>query len=147
MISVEDFHAAVKSGNIATITAMINENPQLVDSQSVSDAKKQFPLHIAAQYGLPRVTELLLENGAFPDTKDARLGATPLGWAAFFGRAEVAGILLDKGADPSARNIHGVTPLTCALAGAEGKWLEASDADLEDWEDTAAIIRQHGGQL
>ena len=76
---------------------------------------------------------------------DAENDAIALGWAAFFGRPDVVAVLLQAGSDPSQRNKHGLTPLGCAVGGAQGKWRQFSNAALEDWGRAADIIRGSGG--
>ncbi len=58
----------------------------------------QMPLHIAAEKGLPIVTELLLEHGAKINAKDSK-GNTPLHTAVMSGRTQVAGFLIKRGAE------------------------------------------------
>ena len=87
----------------------------------------------------------LIECGADISLLDAENGAVPLSWAAFFGRPEVARVLLEAGSEPSQRNTHGLTPLGCAVGGAQGKWRQFSDATVEDWQRATDIVRTHGG--
>jgi ankyrin repeat protein len=50
-------------------------------------------LHNAAINGHRAMIELLLERGADPTIKDAKIGALPAGWAAHAGRTEIAKLL------------------------------------------------------
>ena len=70
--------------------------------------------------------------------------AIALGWAGFFGRPDVVRVLLDADSEPSQRNKHGLTPLGCALGGAQGRWQKFSNATLEDWRKCADFIRARG---
>jgi hypothetical protein len=60
--------------------------------------------------------------------------------AAFFGRPEVTKLLLEAGSDPAQHNKHGLTPLACALGGAEGQWKRFSNASLEDWRRCVQLL-------
>jgi len=105
----------------------------LANSVSVTDARGTYPLHVAAEFGQPSAARLLIAYGADVSRRDAENDAIPLGWAAFFGRPEVVVVLLQAGSDPSQRNKNGLTPLGCAVGGAEGRWRKFSNATLEDW--------------
>lgn len=88
---------------------------------------------------------LLLDYGADVNLLDLENDSIPLCWAAFFGRPQVTEILLKAGSQSSQRNKHGLTPLGCALGGTRGQWQRFSNATLDDWRETAEIIRAHGG--
>ena len=94
---------------------------------------------------LPAIQALLaanprLEHGADVKLLDSENDAIALSWAAFFGRPEVTQVLLDAGSDPGQRNKHGLTPLACALGGAEGQWKRFSNASLEDWRRCVQLL-------
>jgi ankyrin repeat protein len=105
-----------------------------------------YPLHVAAEFGKAEAARVLIGYGADPSLLDGENDATALGWAAFFGRPLVVEVLLKGGADPSHRNKHGLTPLDCALRGAEGTWAKFSDATVEDWRRAAEMISAAGGK-
>lgn len=88
---------------------------------------------------------MLLDYGADVSLLDSENDAIALGWAALFGRPEVVAVLLEAGSEPSQRNKHGLTPLGCAVGGAQGRWKRFSSASLEDWGKSAEAIRSHGG--
>jgi len=80
------------------------------------------PLHFAAKYGHRTIAELLIENGAKIDEKNAQ-NWTPLHYAALGGHTDIATLLLDNGAhidkrasmmprDPQSQ--EGFAPLHCA---------------------------------
>jgi hypothetical protein len=74
-------------------------------------------VHLAAYFGLEKVTTTLLKNGYDLDPKDSN-GRTPLWWAAKDGHEAVVRLLLVKdGVDPDSKdNIWGQTPLSWAAA-------------------------------
>jgi len=59
---------------------------------------------------------------------------TPLHYAAYSSQKEVAELLIDKGADVNAKDKNGKTPLDWAV-----------DSPYSD-EETAALLRKHGGK-
>ena len=104
-----------------------------------------YPLHVAAEFGQAAAARVLVEHGADVALLDSENQAIALCWAAFFGRPAVVAVLLEAGSAPSQRNVHGLTPLGCAVGGAQGRWQQFSDATLADWQRAADIIRAHGG--
>jgi len=60
-----------------------------------------------------RVTQLLIERGANPNTRDSG-GSTPLHYASKYGRIEVARVLIEHGASVKVENNDGKTPLDVA---------------------------------
>jgi ankyrin repeat protein len=145
MSTVMMLHDAVKRGDLESIRALLNQDSRLVNSPSETDPRQTYPLHVAAEFGQAAATRILLEYGADVSLLDDENNAIALCWAAFFGRPEVAAVLLDAGSDPTQRNKHGLTPLGCAIGGAEGRWRQFSDATLSDWQRASEIIRAHGG--
>jgi len=145
MSKVIELHSTVKHGDLAGIKTLLNENRELANSRSETDARGIYPLHVAAEFGQGDAARLLLEYGADVSLLDSENDAIALGWAAFFGRPEVVAVLLEAGSEPSQRNKNGLTPLGCAVGGSEGRWKQFSDAALSDWQKAAEIIRDHGG--
>jgi ankyrin repeat protein len=142
---VTDLHAAVKRGDLPAMRRLLEADPALASARSESDARGTFPLHVAAEAGHEGAARLLLEYGADVSALDLENDATALCWAAFFGRPQVVWVLLAAGSAPSQRNKHGLTPLGCALGGAQGQWRKFSNATLEDWAKAAELIRSKGG--
>jgi ankyrin repeat protein len=143
--SVTKLHDAVKHGDLARVKALLEENRDLANSRSETDARGTTPLHVAAEYGQAGAARMLLEYGADVSLLDSENDSIALCWAAFFGRPEVVEVLLDAGSDPSQRNKHGLTPLGCAVGGTQGRWEQFSDASLDDWRKSAEAIRSYGG--
>lgn len=74
------------------------------------------PLIAATGAGNLAVANLLLSEGANPNTRSDTDGQTALGMAASDGRLAEAQILLRSGADPNVRAVHGEPPLLLAVA-------------------------------
>jgi ankyrin repeat protein len=147
MSNVTALHDAVKRGDLARLRALLDEDRRLANSRSETDQRGVYPLHVAAEFGQAAAAKLLSEYGADVSLLDTENDAIALCWAAFFGRPDVVAVLLAAGSEPSQRNKHGLTPLGCAIGGAEGKWRQFSDATLADWQSAADIIRARGGKL
>ncbi len=145
MSKVKELHEAIKRGHTASIKAILDEERALANSVSLADPRGTYPLHVAAEFGQAVAARILLEYGADLSLRDAENDAIALCWAAFFGRPEVAKVLLEAGSEPSQRNKHGLTPLGCAVGGAQGRWRQFSNATIEDWQCAADIIRTYGG--
>jgi ankyrin repeat protein len=141
MSSVNDLHAAVRRGELAAIADLLKESPRLANARSETDPRGTYPLHVAAEFGQAEAAKLLLEHGADVALLDAENDAIPLSWAAFFGRPEVTRVLLEAASDPKQRNKHGLTPLDCALGGAQGQWQRFSNASLEDWRRCVELLQ------
>jgi len=145
MSNVIKLHDAVKRGDLVSIKALVEENQDLANSRSETDARGTYPLHVAAEFGQPGAARALLKYGADVSLLDSENEAIALGWAAFFGRPEVVAVLLEAGSEPSQRNKHGLTPLGCAVGGTQGRWKQFSNATVEEWQRAAEIVRSYGG--
>jgi ankyrin repeat protein len=146
MSRVTRLHDAVRRGDIEAIGSLLRNDPSLANTVSQTDPRLTYPLHVAAEFGQAEAAKVLIARGADPSLVDGENDATALGWAAFFGRPRVVEVLLEAGAEPSQRNKHGLTPLDCALRGAEGEWAKFSDATVEDWRRAAKLISAAGGK-
>jgi len=122
MSNVTKLHDAVKRGDLVSVKGLLDENRDLANSRSKTDARGTTPLHVAAEFGQGGAARVLLEYGADVSLLDSENDAIALGWAAFFGRPEVVTVLLEAGSEPSQRNKHGLTPLGCAVGGTQGRW-------------------------
>lgn len=139
------FHEAARTRDLATLKAMLKDNPDLVFTK-YRDGKT--PLHWAAWWGHKDVAELLLANkadvnaradtyGNSPDSGNTPLHTTVSAAASDYswvkeGHKDVGELLLAHGADVNAENSHGWTPLYRA-AGRNSA--------------VAEFLRQHGGQV
>jgi ankyrin repeat protein len=142
MSAVTDLHAAVKRGDLEAIKRLLRDQPRLANGRSETDPRGTYPLHVAAESGQAQAAQVLLEHGADISLLDVENDAIALSWAAFFGRPEVTRILLEAGSDPQQRNKHGLTPLDCALGGAQGQWQRFSNASLEDWHRCVELLQR-----
>jgi ankyrin repeat protein len=137
-------HAAVKRGDLPALRQLLESDPSLANARSESDPRGAFPLHVAAEFNQAGAARLLLEYGADVSARELENDAIALGWAAFFGRPEVVAVLLNASSDKNQRNRHGLTPLGCAVGGAQGRWRQFSDASPEDWQRAAELLRKRG---
>jgi ankyrin repeat protein len=142
MSAVTDLHAAVRQGNLGVLRSLLKEHSDLANARSETDARGSFPLHVAAENGQAAAARLLLEHGADVSLLDLENDANALCWAAFFGRPELTKVLLDAGSDTQRPNKHGLTPLDCALGGAQGQWQRFSNASLEDWRRCVELLQR-----
>lgn len=156
MAEVNEFFAAIESGDVSCVRALLGRQPELLKAASPEGASPSLAAlyaghaHLADELAAQLGDLSVFEAAAFDDTE--RLGElmladravieswSPDGWqplhlAAFFGRAEAARALLDADApvtEPS-RNELAVQPLHAAAAGQHSElvWiLIASDAPV-----------------
>lgn len=111
--STKPIYDAARTGDVATLNALIAANPALVNAKNSIHRTALFD---AAAYGKVDAVKLLLSKGAavnfdvHPDAEGDDPGCTPLLLAAENGHLEVARLLLNKGANVNAR--HLTTPST-----------------------------------
>eukprot|EP00929_Paragymnodinium_shiwhaense_P073863 TRINITY_DN37746_c0_g1_i1.p1 TRINITY_DN37746_c0_g1~~TRINITY_DN37746_c0_g1_i1.p1 ORF type:complete len:521 (-),score=158.47 TRINITY_DN37746_c0_g1_i1:78-1607(-) len=72
----------------------------------LQDHQLNTPVSEAACYGESEIVELLLENGAHPNSQNDQ-GRTPIWRATYNGHAEVVKLLLEKGGDPAIESKDG----------------------------------------
>ncbi len=105
-----DIHYAVVSGDIETVTRLLDEDPSLIE---LPDGDGSLPLHTAAYYGDLDMTRLLIERGAEIDAGDND-NSTPLISAALRGHLEIARLLVEQGASVSHHDNYGNSPMMSA---------------------------------
>jgi len=139
MTTMQDFLAAIKAGNIAEVTRLLDVEPALVNAR---DEQGLSVVLTAAYYQEPGIARLLVQRGAALSVFEACAvgelsrvqalveqqpnlinayapdGFQPLGLAAFFGQAGIVEYLLQKGAavNSPSRNAMRVMPLHSAIA-------------------------------
>jgi ankyrin repeat protein len=111
------FHAATKDGNLALVEFLLEDGIGV----DVKNADGRTALSIAAEQGSDPIVRKLLEHGADPALKSAKISdswtnkfrgeRTPLHWAAYNGHVGCTKLLLDHGADPDSRNYSRRTPI------------------------------------
>lgn len=113
--SLEPFRlafAAIEAENDETLAALMKQHPSLAQSSGTNGNRL---LHFAVNHDNPRLTGLLLEAGADPDTANDK-GSTPLTQAAYRGKVWAIEQLLAEGASVDAEAYgDGGTPLAFAL--------------------------------
>ena len=142
---VTDLHNAVKRGDLARMEELLHAHPALANQRSETDRRGTFALHVAAEFGQASAARKLLDHGADVSLLDLENDSIALCWAAFFGRPQIVDALLAAKSDPNQRNKHGLTPLGCAVGGAQGRWRQFSNATLADCRVCADSIRRAGG--
>ena len=136
------FHASTE-GNIASISFLLQDNPDIINSK---DDKGQTPLILACWKGQVKTVDYLLSKGSDPNAKtvigstaamyacesdcvDAlnllkahgadfkaknSTGSTALSYAALRNSSKAAQFLIDNGVDINDADANGATPLFCA---------------------------------
>jgi ankyrin repeat protein len=119
-----EINEAIKKGNFAKVSSLIESNPELLKSQSWWG--RETLLHQAVGFGKADIVSLLLSKGASVHAKD-RKGRTPLD--ALFRlddsvAVSIAELLLDKGANVNEAANGGTTPLHSASIQKQGSLAE-----------------------
>lgn len=110
MIDKFPLHTAIQFNSITLVC-----NALKISDPNKADGSGTRPLHLAAIIDNPKITMLLIEEGANPNYPNNK-NATPLHVAAQLGNFEVTKVLLAKGADFNIRNKAGSTPLDLAIS-------------------------------
>ncbi|KAI3823769.1 hypothetical protein L1987_05210 [Smallanthus sonchifolius] len=111
--SMQDIHAAARSGDLVAVQTIISSNPLSINSR---DKHSRTPLHLAAWAGQTQVVNILCKNKA--DTGAAAMddmGAVH--FAAQKGHLEVVRTLVSSGVSVKSTNRKGMTPLHYAVQG------------------------------
>ena len=102
---------AATRGNTTEVQQLLDLG---VDPNKARDLLGFTALHLAANYGHPCATKVLLKYNAHPDAKD-NVETTPLHYATIYGHSAVVKELLEHGAHPDAKDNVGATPLHYAV--------------------------------
>jgi len=110
----------------------------LIDAQKKKDPELRnigAALHMAARYGALKNVQILLENGANPNSKSLE-GLTPLHEAAKEGRKPVVEYLLSKKVEVNPKDKDGYTPID---------WAEAMGVG-STFPEVAKVLAKAGGK-
>mgnify|MGYP000932808922 CR=1 FL=1 len=110
--AVLTIHQAAALGDAKALRHLLAQEP---DAARRRDARRNTPLHRAAERGQAEAVSLLLAAGADPNAQ-ADDGEAPLHRAARGGHREAAAVLLGAGADASLRSHRGESALFAACA-------------------------------
>lgn len=84
-----DYFAAIKSGDLDTVSGWLERDPALIELRDDAGATA---LHYAAFNGDRKLVRLLVDKGAKVNSPDDEFGATATGWAIEYLR-ELGGVL------------------------------------------------------
>ena len=134
-------HLAAANGRNDVIKVLLAKDPQLVN---IVDNRDNTPLHWAAMKDKKDTIELLMENGADIEAKDAD-GWTPLHYAAAFSSVDTVQTLVNLGADKESKAKDGSNPMDYArqddvknyLAGNDN--IKREDAEEENLEEETVL--------
>ncbi|KAA0191306.1 putative ank repeat-containing, partial [Fasciolopsis buskii] len=105
-------YLAAAGGNKEELKGCLKEEK---DIDYVDSLTGMMPVHAAASWGNPECLEILVENGADINQRDAML-CTPVHHAARNGHQKAFEWLSDHGANLISRNLFGQTPADMALS-------------------------------
>jgi ankyrin repeat protein/L-ascorbate metabolism protein UlaG (beta-lactamase superfamily) len=108
----QDIYIAVSSGDLASIKALIKQDPGLLNAKN---SGAMTPLNFAAEQNQYEAAKLLLDMGADPTLGDNE-NSRPIHLAAVSGSVSIAELLLSKGIDIDSRDINDMTPLLFAAS-------------------------------
>ena len=108
----DEIHDAVKTGNLARVSELIQASPSLVGQKSPNGWT---PIHVAAAANRADMIELLLDKGADIESRAAG-DWTPLHAAAYQDASSAVLALLAKGANAGARTQDAHTPIELAFS-------------------------------
>ncbi|WP_028330877.1 ankyrin repeat domain-containing protein [Brachyspira alvinipulli] len=134
-------HLAAANGRNEVIKILLARDPELVN---VVDNRDNTPLHWAAMKDKKDTIQLLMENGADIEAKDAD-GWTPLHYAAAFSSVDTVQTLVDLGANKESKAKDGSNPMDYArrddvknyLAGNDN--IKREDPEKEDLEEETVL--------
>jgi len=111
-LAQQPFQAAIQSGSVDQVAALLSENPALLEQR---DENNLTPLILAAANGQAAVVRLLLERGADIAAGDTE-GSNALHNAAATGQLEIVRILLENGSNINEQDNFGMTPYLFAAS-------------------------------
>ena len=134
-------HLAAANGRNDVIKILLARDPELVN---VVDNRDNTPLHWAAMKDKKDTIQLLMENGADIEAKDAD-GWTPLHYAAAFSSVDTVQTLVDLGANKESKAKDGSNPMDYArrddvknyLAGNDN--IKREDTEKENLEEETVL--------
>ena len=113
---------AIRSGDVASIARLLDENPDLASSALGGEQGARTPLHVVTDWpgyfpNGPEVVRMFIRAGADPNARNPgkRSSETPLHWAASSDDVDVASALIEGGADLEAAGGSIGTPLGNAV--------------------------------
>jgi hypothetical protein len=145
-------NAAIRGGDIASVTALLDEGM----SPHQCDSVRQEPLFVAITNQKPQIVKLLLDRGVDPNAPVFRHGRTPLYHAAEKGNIDIVYTLLNKGARVDVPDEFGQTPLyACALSAAnvglnvpdKASWRRAQDTAPDGYAAVARALIAAGADV
>jgi len=108
--NITPLHSAAFYGDLEMFQVLLEYYGVDVNAQT---GVRNTPLNCGSRGDHPRVTRLLIERGADPNTRGYK-GLTPLHNALGNGRVEMARVLIEHGANVEVENDEGKTPLDVA---------------------------------
>ncbi|HKW96031.1 MAG TPA: ankyrin repeat domain-containing protein, partial [Methylomirabilota bacterium] len=96
-VRVEELFAAIRRGEEAGVTRVLDADPTLADAR---DAEGSTPLLTAVDFHRPAIVQLLLGRGADPGGVYAHSAHTPLSWVVTAESFEAAEVLVRAGVEP-----------------------------------------------
>lgn len=119
----ERLAAAIESGDVPLVTAVLERHPDLLNSPEWTPP----PLHCAVLWNQAAIVSALLDLGADLEFRDPDRETTPLRYAILFARLEIVRLLIARGADTG--------PLTAEGTSALGLAIEAMNGAFEEYDD------------
>ncbi|KAL4432460.1 hypothetical protein ABPG77_001759 [Micractinium sp. CCAP 211/92] len=146
-MAASDFSQAARSGDEERVSALLAQNPGLIDEvHSCGNTT----LSLAAGAGMNAAVSILLAAGARQDVPTQAL--PPIIATALLGRESTLGLLLGAGGNANAANAQGTTALHAAATNGHNKCVQrllaaGAAADARNWEGiTPLICAAHNSQ-
>jgi ankyrin repeat protein/L-ascorbate metabolism protein UlaG (beta-lactamase superfamily) len=117
----QDVFDAVKKGDLAATTSLLEKNPQLIHTK---DDQENMLLHYAAAGGYREVAEAILAAGASID-EPGQFGRTPVLIASMNGHLAMVDFLITKRANIFIKDVNGSAPLSVAISNGNSGLVES----------------------